>query len=40
MSRTLLVGGGPAGWLLLGGVFLLAALATGPAVRWAVRTRT
>ncbi|MFI8256186.1 MFS transporter [Streptomyces filamentosus] len=37
---TLLVGGGPAGWLLLGGAFLLTALATGPAVRWAARTRT
>ncbi|WP_078955192.1 MFS transporter [Streptomyces griseus] len=37
---TLLVGVGPGGWLLLGGTFLLAALATGPAVRWAARTRT
>ncbi|MGW6559044.1 MFS transporter [Streptomyces hydrogenans] len=36
---TLLVGGGPAGWLLLGGVFALAAAATGPAARWAARTR-
>ncbi|MFJ5784972.1 MFS transporter [Streptomyces hydrogenans] len=36
---TLLVGGGPAGWLLLGGAFALAAAATGPAARWAARTR-
>ncbi|MER5741424.1 MFS transporter, partial [Streptomyces sp. NPDC002262] len=30
---TLLVGGGPAGWLLLGGAFALAGAATGPAAR-------
>ncbi|MEU3606839.1 MFS transporter [Streptomyces sp. NPDC035033] len=36
---TLLIGGGPAGWLLLGGVFALAATATGPVARWAERTR-
>ncbi|MGW4056277.1 MFS transporter [Streptomyces sp. NPDC004779] len=37
---TLLIGGGPAGWLLLGGAFLLAATATGPAARWAAGTRS
>ncbi|MEU2659719.1 MFS transporter [Streptomyces sp. NPDC007325] len=37
---TLLIGGGPVGWLLLGGVFLLAATATGPVARWAARTRS
>ncbi|MFB7339844.1 MFS transporter [Streptomyces hydrogenans] len=36
---TLLVGGGPAGWLLLGGAFALAGAATGPAARRAARTR-
>ena len=30
---------GLTGWLLLGGILLAAALATGPAVRWAVRSR-
>ncbi|MFJ2785171.1 MFS transporter [Streptomyces sp. NPDC093249] len=35
---TLLVGGGPAGWLLLGGVFVAAGTATGPAARWAARS--
>ena len=30
---------GMTGWLLLGGILLGAALATGPAVRWAVRSR-
>ncbi|MFJ9429362.1 MFS transporter [Streptomyces sp. NPDC101490] len=34
---TLLVGGGPAGWLLLGGVFAAAGAATGPAARRAAR---
>ncbi|MFI8320019.1 MFS transporter [Streptomyces sp. NPDC085529] len=36
---TLLIGVGPVGWLLLGGVFVLAAAATGPVSRWAARTR-
>ncbi|MFD8013759.1 MFS transporter [Streptomyces sp. NPDC058955] len=36
---TLLIGVGPVGWLLLGGVFVLAATATGPVTRWAARTR-
>ncbi|HEX4702110.1 MAG TPA: MFS transporter [Pseudonocardiaceae bacterium] len=36
---TLIVGWGASGWLLLGGMFLVAGLLNGPAVRWAVRTR-
>jgi MFS family permease len=37
---TLLVNWGAPGWLVLGGVFLVAGLLMGPAVRWAERTRT
>ncbi|MCC5576217.1 MFS transporter [Microtetraspora sp. AC03309] len=40
LLTTLIMGWGAAGWLLLGGVFLLAGVAMGPAVRWAERTRT
>ncbi|XIE79254.1 MFS transporter [Streptomyces sp. SBR177] len=36
---TLLIGGGAVGWLVLGAVFLVAGLVTGPAVRWAERSR-
>ncbi|MEU6762806.1 MFS transporter [Streptomyces sp. NPDC046853] len=39
LLTSLLVVWGVPGWLLLGGMFLAAALATGPAVRWAERTR-
>ncbi|MEU7014381.1 MFS transporter [Streptomyces sp. NPDC046385] len=39
LVTTLLIGGGAAGWLVLGGIFLVAGLATGPAVRWAERSR-
>ncbi|MFH8728835.1 MFS transporter [Streptomyces termitum] len=39
LVTTLLLDGGPAGWLLLGGAFLAAGAATGPAARWAARTR-
>ncbi|MFF0751221.1 MFS transporter [Streptomyces sp. NPDC004267] len=35
LVTTLLIGQGAVGWLVLGGIFLVAALATGPAVRWA-----
>ncbi|MFJ9826882.1 MFS transporter [Streptomyces sp. NPDC101160] len=38
LVTTLLIGQGAAGWLVLGGIFLVAALATGPAVRWAERS--
>ncbi|QGV82110.1 MFS transporter [Streptomyces ficellus] len=34
LTAVVLGGGGP-GWLLLGGLFLAAGVATGPAVRWA-----
>ncbi|MEV0972194.1 MFS transporter [Microtetraspora glauca] len=40
LLTTLIMGWGAAGWLLLGGVFLLAGVAMGPAVHWAERTRT
>lgn len=36
---ALLIGVGPAGWLLLGAAFALAGAATGPVARWAARTR-
>ncbi|MFD8493644.1 MFS transporter [Amycolatopsis sp. NPDC059657] len=36
---TLIVEWGAPGWILLGVVFLASGLATGPAVRWAERTR-
>lgn len=39
LVTTLLIGWGVAGWLVLGGIFLVAGLATGPAVRWAERAR-
>ncbi|MBT2445193.1 MFS transporter [Streptomyces sp. ISL-36] len=39
LVTALLVTWGVPGWLLLGGVFLLAGLATKPAVRWAERSR-
>ncbi|MFG3347737.1 MFS transporter [Streptomyces sp. NPDC048018] len=40
LVTTLLIGWGPAGWLVLGAVFLVAGLATGPAVRRAERARS
>ncbi|MFC8895111.1 MFS transporter [Streptomyces cinereoruber] len=39
LVTTLLIGRGVPGWLLLGGIFLVAGAATGPAVRWAERAR-
>lgn len=39
LVTTLLIGWGMPGWLLLGGVFLVAGAATGPAVRWAEAAR-
>jgi MFS family permease len=37
LLTSLLVGWGTPGWLVLGGLFLLAGLALGPAARWAQR---
>ncbi|MFD5326793.1 MFS transporter [Streptomyces sp. NPDC127092] len=39
LVTTLLIGWGAAGWLVLGGIFLVAGYATAPAVRWAERSR-
>ncbi|MFJ6249448.1 MULTISPECIES: hypothetical protein [unclassified Streptomyces] len=39
LVTTLPIGRGVPGWLLLGGVFLVAGAATGPAVRWADTAR-
>ncbi|WP_405362935.1 MFS transporter [Kitasatospora sp. NBC_00085] len=39
LLTTLLLDGGVPGWLLLGGLFLAAGCAMGPAVRWAERRR-
>lgn len=39
LVTTLVLSWGTAGWLLLGGVFLAAGVAMGPAVRWAERAR-
>ncbi|MFF9013247.1 MFS transporter [Streptomyces sp. NPDC014870] len=40
LVTALLVTWGAPGWLVLGGIFLLTAAVTGPAVRWAERART
>jgi MFS family permease len=39
LVTTLLIGWGTPGWLLLGAIFLVTGVATGPAARWAERTR-
>ncbi|MFE5586762.1 MFS transporter [Kitasatospora sp. NPDC056531] len=39
LLTTLLLGGGLAGWLVFGGVFLAAGYAMGPVARWAARDR-
>jgi MFS family permease len=39
LVTTLVINWGTVGWLLLGGVFLAAGVAMGPAVRWAERVR-
>jgi MFS family permease len=39
LLTTMVLGWGPIGWLLVGGLFLGTSWATGPAVRWAVRNR-
>lgn len=40
LLTALVIGWGTAGWLVLGGLFLVAGLAMGPAVRWAAGTRS
>ncbi|WNV83628.1 MFS transporter [Umezawaea sp. Da 62-37] len=40
LLTALVIGWGTAGWLVLGGVFLVAGLAMGPAVRWAAGRRS
>ncbi|WP_338019443.1 hypothetical protein [Saccharothrix deserti] len=39
LPTTLVLGGGVVGWLLLGALFLAAALAMTPAVRWSQERR-
>ncbi|MEU8223912.1 MFS transporter [Kribbella sp. NPDC048915] len=39
MLTTVVLGWGPIGWLVVGALFLGTSCATGPAVRWAARTR-
>jgi len=39
LLTTLIIGWGTVGWLLLGGMFLLAGLVNGPVVRWALARR-
>jgi MFS family permease len=39
LLTTMVLGWGPIGWMVVGALFLGTSCATGPAVRWAVRTR-
>ncbi|MGW6200099.1 MFS transporter [Kribbella sp. NPDC055110] len=39
LLTTVILGWGPIGWLVVGALFLGTSCATGPAVRWAARTR-
>ncbi|WP_329000569.1 MFS transporter [Kribbella sp. NBC_00709] len=39
LLTTVILGWGPIGWIVIGALFLGTSCATGPAVRWAVRTR-
>jgi len=39
LLTTVVLGWGPIGWLAVGALFLGTSCATGPAVRWAARTR-
>lgn len=40
LLTTLVLGWGPIGWMVVGALFLGTSVATGPAVRWAARTRS
>lgn len=40
LLTTLILGWGPVGWMIVGALFLGTSVATGPAVRWAARTRS
>ncbi|TCM44447.1 MFS transporter [Kribbella sp. VKM Ac-2568] len=40
LLTTLVLGWGPVGWIVVGALFLGTSCATGPAVRWAARTRS
>ena len=39
LLTTVILGWGPIGWIVVGALFLGTSCATGPAVRWAARTR-
>ncbi len=39
LLTTVVLGWGPIGWIAVGALFLGTSCATGPAVRWAARTR-
>ncbi|MER7250526.1 MFS transporter [Kribbella sp. NPDC000426] len=39
LLTTVILGWGPIGWMVIGALFLGTSCATGPAVRWAARTR-
>ncbi|MFC6159670.1 MFS transporter [Kribbella jiaozuonensis] len=39
LLTTVILGWGPIGWIVIGALFLGTSCATGPAVRWAARTR-
>ncbi|MEV8376255.1 MFS transporter [Kribbella sp. NPDC056861] len=40
LLTTLVLGWGPVGWMIVGALFLGTSVVTGPAVRWAARTRS
>ncbi|WBQ08091.1 MFS transporter [Kribbella sp. CA-293567] len=40
LLTTLVLGWGPVGWMIVGALFLGTSMGTGPAVRWAARTRS
>ncbi|TDD47276.1 MFS transporter [Kribbella antibiotica] len=40
LLTTVVLGWGPIGWIIVGALFVATSLATGPAVKWAARTRS